>query len=107
MGQFNVELLPAAYSDLDEIFDYIMTHNPQAAVIILDKLMQSLHDLENFPQSGAPMLEHSLKKFDIRMIIVDPYIAFYRFIDNRVIVYRILHGARNYSISTIIKYFSE
>ena len=30
------------------------------------------------------------------MIIVDPYIAFYRFIDNKVFVYRILHGARNF-----------
>ncbi|HHY38315.1 MAG TPA: hypothetical protein GX507_05245 [Clostridia bacterium] len=31
------------------------------------------------------------------MVIVHPYIAFYRFIGNKVVVYRILHGARNYS----------
>ncbi|MFT9487056.1 MAG: type II toxin-antitoxin system RelE/ParE family toxin [Tepidibacillus sp.] len=31
------------------------------------------------------------------MIIVDPYIVFYRLIDNKILVYRILHGARNYS----------
>ena len=94
MELYNVELLPSAYTDLDEIFDYIMVDSPQAAEIILDKMMQSLSHLENFPHSGAPLLEHSFKNFDFRMIIVDPYIAYYRFIDNKVIVYRILHGAR-------------
>ena len=96
MERYDVELLPAAYSDLDEIFDYIMADNLQAAVSILDSIMQSLRRLENYPHSGAPLLERSLKKFNFRMVMVDPYIAFYRFIDNRVFVYRVLHGARNY-----------
>jgi len=30
------------------------------------------------------------------MVIVDPYIAFYRIIGNKAIVYRVIHGARNY-----------
>jgi toxin ParE1/3/4 len=96
MERFDVVLLPAAYSDLDEIFDYIMIDNPQAAIRMLDSIMQSLRRLENFPQSGAPLLERSLKKFNFRMVIADPYIAFYRFIDNKIFVYRVLHGARNY-----------
>ncbi|MEW6275907.1 MAG: type II toxin-antitoxin system RelE/ParE family toxin [Bacillota bacterium] len=94
MKKFDVELLPAAYSDLDEIFDYIMVDNPQAAARMLDRIMQALRRLEKFPHSGAPLLDRSFKNF--RMVIIDPYIAFYRFIDNRVYVYRILHGARNY-----------
>ena len=81
MKKYNVELLPAAYADLDEIFDYIM---------------RSLHRLENFPQSGAPLTERSVKKFNFKMAIINPYIAFYRFIDGKVIIYRILHCARNY-----------
>ncbi len=97
MERYNVELLPAAYSDLEEIFDYIMAENPQAADVILESMMQSLHRLENYPHSGAPLFDRSLKKFNFRMVIVDPYIAFYRIIDSKVIVYRILHSARNYS----------
>lgn len=98
MEKYDVELLPAAYADLDEIFDYIMADNPQAAagMLVLDSIVQSLRRLENFPYSGAPLLERSLKKFDFRMVIAEPYIAFYRFIDNKVLIYRILHGARNY-----------
>lgn len=96
MARYKVELLPAAYSDLDEIFDYIMADNPQAAGKMLNNIMQSLRHLENFPHSGAPLLERSLKKFNFRIVIVDPYIAFYRFIDNKVYVHRVLHGARYY-----------
>lgn len=97
MERYNVELLPAAYSDLDEIFDYIMAENPQAANEILDNITQSLWRLESYPHSGAPLLDRSLKKFNFRMVIVEPYIAFYRFIGNKVFVYRILHCTRNYS----------
>lgn len=96
MERYRVELLPAAYANLDEIFNYIMADNQQAADRMLDKIMQSLRRLENFPYSGTPLLERSLKKFNLRIVIVDPYIAFYRLIDGQVYVYRVLHGARYY-----------
>jgi len=96
MKKYNVELLPAAYADLDEIFDYIMPDSLQAANETLDNIVSSLHRLEDFPQSGVPLTERSMKKFNFKMVIINPYIAFYRFIDEKVIIYRILHCARNY-----------
>ncbi len=96
MEKYDVELLPAAYADLDEIFDYIMADNPQAAARMLDNIMQALRRLKNFPHSGAPLQDHPLKKFNFRMVIIEPYLAFYRFIDNKIYVYRVLHGMRNY-----------
>jgi toxin ParE1/3/4 len=96
MENYEIELLPAAYTDLDEIFDYIMMDNLEAAEKVLDKIIGSLRRLESFPYSGAPLLERSLNKFNFRMISIDPYIIFYRFIDNKVYVYRVLHGARDY-----------
>jgi toxin ParE1/3/4 len=96
MEKYDVELLPAAYTDLDEIFDYTMVDNPQAATEMLDNIMKSLRRLENFPHSGAPLLDRAMQKFNFRMVIIDPYIAFYRFIKDKVIIYRILHCARNY-----------
>jgi toxin ParE1/3/4 len=96
MEKYDVELLPAAYADLDEIFDYIMVDNPQAATEILDSIMKSLRRLENFPHSGAPLLDRSMQKFNFKIVVIDPYVVFYRFIDDKVIIYRILHCARNY-----------
>lgn len=57
------------------------------------------------PHSGAQLIEHSLEKFNFRMIIVGSYIAFYRFIDNIVYVYRISHGARDYA--SLLKHTME
>ena len=96
MKKYNVELLPAAYADLNEIFDYIISDSRQAADDMLDNIMNSLRQLEDFPLSGVPLTERSMQKFNFKMIIINPYIAFYRFIDGKVLIYRILHCARNY-----------
>lgn len=97
MASYEVELLPAAFSDLDEIFEFILADSPQTANDILESIMHRLRSLESFPLSGAPLLDRSLTKFNFRMIVIDPYIVFYRFINNKVLIYRILHGARDYS----------
>lgn len=60
MARYDVELVPAAYSDLDEIAAYMMAENPQAAAGVLDGIIESLRRLETYPHSGAPLLE-SLK----------------------------------------------
>lgn len=96
MAKYDIVLLPVAYSDLDEIFDYVLAENPKAARRVLRDIMQKLSRLQDNPYSGAPLNERSLNKFHFRMVIASPYIAFYRVIGNQVIVYRVLHGARNY-----------
>ncbi len=96
MKKYNVELLPAAYADLDEIFDYLMPDSLQAANETLDNIASSLRRPEDFPQSGVSLTERPMKKFNFKMVVINPYIAFYRFIDGKVIIYRILHYARNY-----------
>ncbi|WP_165769164.1 type II toxin-antitoxin system RelE/ParE family toxin [Virgibacillus profundi] len=96
MKNYNVELLPAADDDLDDIFNYILLDNPEAANEILDRIMTSLKHLEIFPYAGSKIMEESLNHFEFRMVISEPYIAFYRVIENTIYIYRILHGARDY-----------
>jgi toxin ParE1/3/4 len=93
--EVKVELLPIAYEDLDEIFDYILLDNPSAAEIMYEKIMGSFEHLKRFPNAGVRFTHSSLAHYHFRMMIVEPYIAFYRFIDGKVVVYRILHGARD------------
>lgn len=96
MARYEVVLLPVAFSDLDEIFDYILAENPQAAGNMLQDIIQSLSRLSSHPHSGSPLRERSLNRFHFRIVVTSPYIAFYRVIGNKVFVYRVLHGARNY-----------
>jgi toxin ParE1/3/4 len=94
---YKVELLPTAWDDLQEIFDYISINSPKSAENTLRKIIGSLRRLEQFPNSGVYTPDHELKKYGFRMIIATPYISFYRLIDNIVFIYHIIHGAKNYS----------
>lgn len=96
MKNYNVELLPVANDDFDDIFNYILLDNPEAANEVLERIMTSLKHLEKFPYAGSKVMEGSLNHFEFRMVISEPYIAFYRVIENTVYIYRILHGARDY-----------
>ena len=70
---YNVELLPAADADLDDIFDYILLDSPYAADKVLTRIFPSLSHLENFPFAGTKLIESTLSYYEFRMIISDPY----------------------------------
>ena len=96
MKKYDVEFLPIAAKDLDVIFDYILLDSPNEAIAMLEKIMTRLEKLEDFPLLGKQLIHKSLNYYNFRMIIVEPYIIFYRFIDDIVYIYRILHGACDY-----------
>lgn len=103
---YKIELLPTAWEDLDEIFDYISTYNPNSAEKTLDKIIKSLRRLEQFPNSGTYAPDIELKKYGFRMVISSPYISFYRFIEDKVFIYHVVHGSKNYS-KILKKYIEE
>lgn len=96
MEKYNIEFLPVAYTDLDNIFDYIILDSIKEADLMLERIIKSLDRLKEFPLSGKRLIHKSLNYYNFRIIIVNPYIVFYRFIDNTVYIYRVLHGASDY-----------
>jgi toxin ParE1/3/4 len=89
---------PAAVDDMDEIFSYISQDNLAAAELILEKLDREIIKLEGFPNMGSVLTddEYTIIQPGYRFIVVKPYLVFYRIINNTVIIYRILHGRRDY-----------
>ena len=96
MKHYNIEFLPIAYSDLDNIFDYIILDSIKEANVMLEKIMNSLDRLKQFPLSGKKLIHNSLNYYNFRIIIVNPYVIFYRFMDDTISIYRVLHGASDY-----------
>lgn len=96
MRNYNVTFLLAADDDLDNIFNYILLDNPNSANEVLESIMTRLKNLEILPYAGTKIMESDLNHFEFTMVISEPYIIFYRVIENDVYIYRILHGARNY-----------
>lgn len=88
----------AAVDDMDEIFSYISLDNIAAAEMLLAKLDREIKKLDSFPNMGSllPEDEYTIVQPGYRFIIINPYLVFYRLINNSIIIYRILHGRRDY-----------
>ncbi|MEK5645874.1 addiction module toxin RelE [Paenibacillus rhizosphaerae] len=93
-----VQYTPAAVDDMDEIFSFISQENALAAEDLLQKLDDQISNLTEFPYLGSVLSDDDfpLLKRGYRFIVVQPYLVFYRVIEDTVIIHRILHGRRDY-----------
>lgn len=93
-----IKYSPAAVDDMDEIFSYISEDDVSAAENLLQKLDRHISGLADFPEIGSVLSEdeYSLIQRGYRFIVVNPYLVFYRVIQETVIIHRILHGRRDY-----------
>ena len=92
MGLF-YELSSEADQDIDEIFDYTVHEfgTDQAVIYVtaFDNIFEQL--LEN-PEIGCDRKEI---REGLRSIIKDKHIVFYRVLEDRLRIVRILHGSRD------------
>jgi Plasmid stabilization system protein len=90
MSKYNVRILQIAREDIGEIFFYIATDNPRSALAMTEKIIEKIDTLAEHPLIGKIVSDNELAKQEYRMLIIDSYIAFYKIIDDEVIVYRVL-----------------
>ena len=84
-----------AESDLDEIFGYIIQHNPAAARGMSHTIREKILQLADFPAIGRPGRVEGTREL---VITGTPYIAAYR-VDSRinaVVILAVLHAARRW-----------
>lgn len=80
-----------ALSDRDDIFTFIETENPQAAVLIDERLAAAANRRKDFPESGRVGRIDGTRELAVSRT---PYIIAYIVMPDRVRVLRVLHGAR-------------
>ena len=87
-----------ARKDLDEIWDYIVADlgNPIAAEKTVNRIMDDIDRLTDFPEMGTMLRNVTHMVTDYRYIVSGNYMAFYRIYDNTVYIVRILYGRRDY-----------
>ncbi|WP_206812225.1 type II toxin-antitoxin system RelE/ParE family toxin [Paradesulfitobacterium ferrireducens] len=93
-----IKYTPIAIDDMDEIFSYISKDNVTSAEILLEKITAGISRLDEFPNMGSVMSdeEYTLVASGYRFIVIQPYLVFYRIIDDTIVIHRILHGRRDY-----------
>lgn len=89
---------PEAIADLTDTKTYISKtlHNAKAANRITKSILESCTSLKAFPQSGTMLEVLTGQPSDIRYIVAENHLIFYRVEDGYILVARILDGRTDY-----------
>ena len=96
-SRYEVLLTEGAEQDLEALYDYIAEFDSVAnANHVLDRLMQVVEGLAQFPERGSyPKELVALGIKDYRQTAFKPYRVIYRVLGTRVIIYLIADGRRD------------
>ncbi len=97
MGK-KIVLSEMAYYDIDSIFSYVSEDNKQAAEKLRRQIYESLKKLQDFPEMGPVISEEDVPgaQRGYRRIVVNPYSIFYKVLEDRIVIARLLHGRQNW-----------
>lgn len=95
--RYEVLLTQGAEQDLEALHDYICAFDSVAnADYVLDRLMQVVEGLAQFPERGSyPKELVALGIKDYRQTVFKPYRVIYRVLGSQVVIYLIVDGRRN------------
>ena len=97
---YSVLITELAQSDLDSIVEYITVQlsNPIAAKDLLDEVETCYSYFRSNPFIYALSTDARLEKEGYRKALIKNYILFFKLfeVEKKVIVYRIIYGARDY-----------
>ncbi len=98
MNNYNVEYSKEAKQDLIEIKQYIKYNlqEPKIAQKLILKIRKEINALKDNPEIYTIIDDDMIRKLEIRKLIVDNYIIFYRIKNNSIQVVRVMYGRRNW-----------
>ncbi len=88
---FVIEVLPIAQEDLYQAFSYIAADNADAAEKLLDGIAEAVERASHFPFSGTEVLVGGRRLRRYFRLYVPPYCVYYRVMEGRIVIMRILH----------------
>ena len=98
MKKYNIEYSKESKEDLIEIKQYIKYNlqEPEIANKLISKIRKSIRTLKDNPEIYAIIDDDIIRKLEIRKLIVDNYIIFYRIKNDSIEIVRIMYGSRNW-----------
>ena len=98
MKKYNIEYSKESKQDLIGIKQYIKYNlqEPEIAKKLISKIRKEINSLKDNPEVYAIIDDDIIKKLEIRKLIVDNYIVFYRIKDNNIQIDRVMYGRRNW-----------
>lgn len=98
MKKYNVEYSKESKDDLIGIKQYIKYNlqEPEISRKLISKIIKEINELKNNPEKYTIIDDDIIKKLQIRKLIVDNYIVFYRIKNDNIQIVRIMYGRRNW-----------
>jgi addiction module RelE/StbE family toxin len=98
VNKYNIEYSKESKQDLIGIKQYIKYNlqEPETAQKLISKIRNEINNLKNNPEIYAIIDDELIKKLEIRKMIVDNYIIFYRIKNNNIEIVRVMYGRRNW-----------
>lgn len=98
MKKYNIEYSKESKQDLIGIKQYIKYNlqEPAIAEKLISKIRKEINDMKDNPELYTIIDDDIIRKLEIRKLIVDNYIIFYRIKDNNIQIVRIMYGRRNW-----------
>jgi toxin ParE1/3/4 len=91
--QVNIVISESAYTDLEDIENYISQDSPAIARKFINRIFDKIDLLYKYPLSGKPVPE--IKNSLIRELLLNKYRIIYQVVDEQnVNIIRIVHGSR-------------
>ena len=94
MPKFRVEITETAQSDIWEIFHYIAADNQTAAINLIKEIERQIYSLEIFPLRCSVIPESFELGVEYHHIIYGHYRTIFKIENSRIIIMRVIHGAR-------------
>jgi toxin ParE1/3/4 len=92
--KFTVEITESAVADVTEIWEYISQDKREAATAFVLRLEEQIGRLEHFPECCPLVPENELLGTAYRHLVYGSYRTIFKIVGSRVIILRVLHGAR-------------
>ncbi len=83
-----------AEADTAAIWDYIDQDKPDAATAFISRLGEQVSSLERYPERCPTVPENELLGTAYRHLLFGNYRTIFKIVGTRVIIMRIIHGAR-------------
>lgn len=98
MKKYNIEYSKESKQDLIGIKKYIKYNlqEPEVAQKLISKIRKEINTFKKNPEIYTIIDEDIIKKLEIRKLIIDNYIVFYRIKNNNIQIVRIMYGRRNW-----------
>lgn|SRR5579884_2554816 len=99
--KYRVKTTRHAEKDIEEIYTYIHSANPSAALDFISELERQISSLERFPLRCPTLPEVSELGVSYRHILYGEYRTIFRVQESTVYILRVIHGARLLTLSAL------